>query len=414
MKHFTELRVLFAGEPVGLLVLDKRQYRFQYDAHWLQQGFDLAPQTMNFNNEPQLAKQSLFQGLHGVFHDSLPDGWGMLLMDRFFKRQFAWDRHEVTSLDRLAYLGTRAMGALEYQPTFPEDNIGESIDLGALVEDAERVLAGKSRAVLNQLRVLGGSPGGARPKVTLALAEDSDECVAGIAKLPEGFSHWLVKFHGQADPKDMGRIEKAYAELALQAGLEVPPSRLIQVKHAREQDDFFAVQRFDRIGDLKLHMLTLSGYLYADHRLPSLDYNALLAATAVLTKDLREVERAFRLMVFNVAMHNKDDHAKNFAFICGREDKWRLAPGYDLTFSTGMNNEHTTAINGVGNPTRKDLAVIAAAHGIHNWERIVVEVLRAVSGWRIVAKNYRVTKSSIEKIAKAIGSIEERLVSKRE
>jgi serine/threonine-protein kinase HipA len=422
MKHITELNVFLAGEPVGILAVRDRQIWFQYNAHWLQHGFDLAPQILNFNNQPQLAKSPVFQGLHGVFYDSLPDGWGMLLMDRFFKREFSWDPHDIVTLDRLAYLGKRAMGALEYEPVIVDDHISEVVHLNVLLDDAERVLTGKSHAILKQLQILGGSPGGARPKVTIALknnskennskANDSNECLAGYATLPDGFSHWLVKFRGQDDPKDMGRIEKSYAELACRAGLEVPASRLIAVPHKHQRDEFFAVQRFDRIGSTKQHMLTLSGYLYADHRVPSLDYNALLAATAALTKDMREVRRAFRLMVFNIATHNKDDHAKNFAFISDRTGIWRLAPAYDLTFSQGMNNEHTTAINGAGHPAYKDIVAIAKAHGITDYENIVLEVFTAAAKWKEVAKNYRVKKSTIKKISDALDAIAQRIYIK--
>jgi serine/threonine-protein kinase HipA len=412
MKHVEQLKVLFAGEPVGILALRQRQYWFQYDAYWLQHGFNLAPQVMAFDNVPQLAKSPVFQGLHGVFYDSLPDGWGLLLMDRFFKQQYGWDRHEVTGLDRLAYLGKRAMGALEFEPVLANEVINEEIQLDVIAEEAERVLQGDSHAVVTQLRILGGSPGGARPKVTVALAAASNQCVAGYAALPSGFNHWLVKFHSMTDPADMGCIEKAYAELAALAGIVMPSSRLIQVKHSDEREElFFAVQRFDRAGEIKYHMLTLCGFLYADFRLPALDYHALLAAAAVLTKDMREVERAFRLMVFNVAVHNKDDHAKNFAFICDREGVWRLAPGYDLTFSMGMNNEHTTSINGSGNPSWSDIAAVAAAHGIQHGEKIVAEVLAAVKQWKAVAEKYQVSASSQALISNELAKIKHRLAS---
>jgi serine/threonine-protein kinase HipA len=412
MKHITDLNVFLSGASVGKLAVRNRQIWFQYDASWLQHGFDLAPQMLNFDNQPQLAKAPIFYGLPGVFYDSLPDGWGMLLMDRFFKREFSWDPHEITPLDRLAYLGTRTMGALEYAPAIANDVISEVVHLNKLVEDAEHILAGKSQAVLKQLSVLGGSPGGARPKVTIALADDSDDsndCFAGQIALPDGFSHWLVKFRGENDSKDMGRIEKAYLELAAQAGLEVPRSRLISVQHKQQRDDFFAVQRFDRVNNNKRHMITLGGYLYADYRLPSLDYNTVLAATAALTKDVREVQRSFRLMVFNIATHNKDDHAKNFSFIHD-QGIWRLAPGYDLTFSQGMNNEHSTAINGQGNPTYQDITALAQAHGIANYADIVTEVFAAVAHWPEVAKNYNVTKSSIKKISTAMDSIKKHLI----
>lgn len=409
MKHITQLQVSFADEPVGILALRDRQCWFQYDAHWIQQGFDLSPQTLDFTSSPQLPKLPIFQGLHGVFHDSLPDGWGLLLMDRFFKRQFDWDYQEITPFDRLAYLGKRSMGALEYEPAVIEEPINDTVNLMGLAEEAERVLEGQTNIILNQLRILGGSPGGARPKVTVGLSDEHDECIAGITSLPKKFSHWLVKFHGILDPKDMGRIEKMYAELASKAGLEMPPSRLIHLRQGRRQEDFFAVQRFDRNGNHKCHMLTLSGYLYADHRVPSIDYDALLTATQILTKDLNEVKRAFRLMVFNIITHNKDDHAKNFCFLRNRTGDWRLAPGYDLTFSQGMNNQHATAIYGSGNPSRKEIQKIAETYEIDDWENIFNEVFDAILYWKKIAKKYDVTVTSINRIDKAFHDIKKQL-----
>jgi len=409
MNHLTQLQVLFAGELVGTLATHHRQYWFQYDSHWIQYGFDLSPQTLNFTIEPQLAKLPVFQGLHGIFHDSLPDGWGLLLMDRFFKRELGWDYQKVTPLDRLAYLGHRAMGALEYEPVIGEEKTNDLVDLMTLAQDAECVLAGKSKAILNQLRILGGSPGGARPKVTIGLADHSDDCIAGLTVLPKGFSPWLVKFRSEQDPKDLGRIEKVYAELAILAGIKIPPNRLIHVSQGRRSEDFFAVQRFDRQSQEKYHMLSLGGYIYADHRAPSIDYQAFLAATAMLTKDIREIERAYRLMVFNVVMHNKDDHAKNFCFLHPRRGDWHLAPGYDLTFNHGMNNEHITAINGNGNPSRKDLKALANAHDIQHWEKIIDEVLAATDHWQALAKNYQVTSASVNRITRALNLIKKQL-----
>jgi len=409
MKHVTQLKVLFSGEPVGLLLLRDRQCWFQYDAHWLQHGFDLSPQTMPFSIQPQLPLEPTFHGLHGVFHDSLPDGWGLLLMDRFFKRQFHWDPHEITLTDRLASLHKRPMGALEYEPAMQEEVVSETVDLMALAHDAERVLSGKSRAVLNQLRLLGGSPGGARPKVTVGLSENSDECVSGLTDLPAGFSHWLVKFRGMDDPKDAGCIEKSYMDMAVMAGIKMPRGRLIQLTEGKKHEVFYAVERFDREGNIKRHMLTLSGYLYADHRLPSLDYNALLTATGRLTHDIQEIRRAFRLMVFNILAHNRDDHTKNFAFLHSRSGQWELAPGFDLTFSSGMGNQHTTAINGSGNPSRKDIQTIAVAHSIDNWESILDEVMLATTHWKNIAMQNQVTKQSIKQIAAAIDTIRKRL-----
>jgi serine/threonine-protein kinase HipA len=409
MKHIEKLRVLCEGKTVGEILFQNQQYWFQYDTTWLKQGFDLSPQTLPFNALPQKAPDLLFRGLHGIFYDSLPDGWGLLLMDRFFKQKFNWDPHQINHLDRLAYLGPHAMGALEYEPILLREEIDESINLANLAIDAKRLLAGKTKALLNQLRIQGGSPGGARPKITVALSSTKDECLSGFSNLLPGFDHWIVKFRSETDPKEIGRIEKTYADLAAKAGLRVPENRLIQVRQENTREIYFASKRFDREGNEKLHILSLCAYVYADFRLPSLDYNSLLAATLVLTKNIQEVKMAFRLMIFNILTHNKDDHTKNFTFIHTQKGEWQLAPAYDLTFSSGMNNQHTTAINGSGNPKRSDIQAIAKAHHITDWEIILEEVIKAVNHWPFIAQQNRVPKNSIKRIEKTLQAIQEKI-----
>jgi serine/threonine-protein kinase HipA len=407
----SRLAVRIADRNVGTLALGERgRIYFQYDPAWIAQGFDLAPGSLDFNPSVQLPKRpEVFDGLHGVFHDSLPDGWGLLLMDRFFRQTLAGPMQTITPLDRLAYLGDRGMGALEYAPALSVGGAPETVDLAALVQAAQAVLAGKTPVVLNQLRIQGGSPGGARPKVTVALAEDGATCRSGFDPLPAGYEHWLVKFRARDDPPDMGRIEQAYASMARLAGVETAESRLIPVRIARRIEALFAARRFDRHGDVKRHVLTLSGYLYASHRHPSIGYDSVLGATHHLTGDLREVERAFRLMAFNVLTHNKDDHTRNFSFLY-HNGVWRLAPAYDLTFSAGMRGEHATDIAGSGNPGLPQVRQIARQAGISHWRDILEEVRAAASQWRSLARQWGVAKSRISAIGKALVEIDRRFV----
>ena len=256
--------------------------------------------------------------------------------------------------------------------------------------------------------IQGGSPGGARPKVTVALSDDAAICQSGFSPLPEGYDHWLVKFRARDDPPDMGRIEQVYAAMARLAGVETPESRLIPVRIGQRTEALFATRRFDRDGNEKRHVLTLSGYLYASHRYPSVGYDSVLGATLHLTRDVREVARALRLMVFNVLAHNKDDHARNFSFI-RHESGWRLAPAYDLTFSAGMRNEHATDIAGSGNPGLKQIEQIARQAGIENWREIVEQVRTATSQWRPLAQESGVAKARISAIGKALAEIDRRL-----
>lgn len=405
----SKLQVLYDGKPVGQLAENQGSIVFQYDPAWLRDGFDLAPGSMPFVEGAMPPLRTVFDGLHGVFNDSLPDGWGLLLMDRALKQYRGLDRAQITPLDRLAYMGHRCMGALSYQPELMPERDRQPIDLADIAAQSERVLDGETTEVLEALRICGGSPGGARPKVTVALSEDMKHCVSSFDGLPAGYSHWIVKFrnhnrHGAGDPIDIGRLEMAYADMARAAGLDLPKTHLVELKVNGKDEAFFAVKRFDRVGSHKIHFLSLAGYAYANHRVPSLDYSSgVLAATKKLTRSDDEVEKAFRLMVFNVFAHNKDDHAKNFAYLLNPADGvWRLAPAYDLTFNAGMANQHTTSINGSGNPTLADIKKVAAERKIKNWVAVVDDVRRAVDQWPEFADKHGMAKTRVSEIKRAL------------
>lgn len=407
IRHLQQLEVLFDGRRVGVLrQTTPREILFQYDATWLRDGFDLSPHTLLWTPAAQPAPDLLFEGLHGVFNDSLPDGWGLMLMDRELQRSAGWRRQEIGKLDRLAYIGDRAMGGLEYRPAY-DTTPKDTVDLSELAKAVRAVLDGQTEEVLEQLRIQGGSPGGARPKVTIARHPRSGHCISGFDTVPDGYDHWLVKFRSKEDPPDMPNIEQSYAQMAQAAGVEMPVSTLVSVGIDHEQDTAFAVQRFDRIGSRKLHAVSLCGYLYADFRAPSVDYEAVLGATQQITRDYNEVLRAFRLMVFNVLTHNKDDHTKNFSFLYDGA-RWRLSPGYDLTFSHGMGGEHTTAVEGSGNPGAKDVLKLASRFAIKEAVAIVQQVRGAVAQWTRIATAANVSPEYIDKYLNAFTAIDQR------
>jgi serine/threonine-protein kinase HipA len=409
-----KLRVLCDGKLVGQLAEKDGRIVFQYDSAWLDNGFDLAPSSLEFDGLANHARRMDFQGLHGVFNDSLPDGWGLLLMDRTLKKYCDLERSKITPLDRLAYMGHRGMGALEYQPELLPEQDGKLIDLADIAAQSEKILRGESSDVLEELRICGGSPGGARPKVTVAFSENMETCSSNFGDLPEGFSNWIVKFRNDSryengDPMDIGRLEMAYADMARAAGLELSKTHLIELTVNRKHEAFFAVQRFDRNVSRKIHFLSLAGYAYADHRVPCLDYSSgILAATKKITKSDAEVEKAFRLMLFNVLAHNKDDHSKNFAYLLDPSSRgaWHLAPAYDLTFNTGMANNHTTSINGSGNPGFSDLEKVAVERKVTNWRRVLDDVRGAIARWPEFASSYGMTKARIKAIQKELNAID--------
>ncbi len=411
MSHITKLKVSIGRRVVGTLARDAdNQIYFEYDHDWLASGFDLSPKTLTFSDAPQTARDPLFGGLHGVFNDSLPDGWGLLLMDREFKKRFGWSPGEIGALDRLAYIGSRAMGAIEYEPVYEQEPFQEEVDLLQLATAAAAVLQGSAQDVLTELRIQGGSPGGARPKVTVARSKSNQTYLSGFQDLPPGYSHWIVKFRSENDANDMGCAEKAYAEMANAAGVFMPPSDIVTIGDKKKTERFFAVRRFDRFGSNgRRHVISLAGLLYANFRVPCLDYQTVLSATSQLTHDVAEVKRAFRLMVFNVLAHNKDDHAKNFAFIhTGKE--WRLSPAFDLTYSTGMGGEHTTAILGHGNPGPDHMLKLGKLFHLEKAEQIIGEVRYAVALWPEIAKRWKVTSRYSSEIQNALTKIDERFL----
>ncbi len=239
MKHATSLEVFMGGEHVGTLVADtKGKIWFAYGKEWSAHGFGLSPMRPfspafagALDTSAFKSKNDHFDGLHGVFNDSLPDGWGLLLMDRVLEEKLAWERHAITPLDRLSYIGGRAMGALEYRPAMAFDESSEEPVLSSLAEAALSVQEGSAGKILESLRIQGGSPGGASPKVTVALNKDGTRCMSGFSSIPADFDHWIVKFRAEKhDPPCIGRIEKAYAEMASQAGITMPEARLVTVR----------------------------------------------------------------------------------------------------------------------------------------------------------------------------------------
>lgn len=408
MKSVTALSVRLQGARVGELVAIPRQgLFFSYDPGWLASGFNLAPFHMDFSVNPQRAADLLlFSGLHGAFSDSLPDGWGLLLMDRFFRSELSVERSAIGPLDRLAYMGNRSMGALEYVPMFETIESTEDLDLAALYEASQTILSGSTDEVITSLRLAGGSPGGARPKAVIGLSADKRRAVSSFGQMPEGYEHWLIKFRNEDEHRDSGAIEQVYALMARKAGVEISESELFEVETAKGIERFFATKRFDRESDAKRHMLTASAILYADFRAPSLDYADLLRATWAMTKDAVEVEKMARLMVFNALAHNRDDHAKNFSFFGGLAG-WKMAPAYDLTFSTtgGRGNEHTTAFAGRGNPSRKAIVEVCKAFSFLKPVHYIEQTLDAFAGWTAHCAERDVDKAQSRNLLTALESV---------
>jgi serine/threonine-protein kinase HipA len=396
-----EVRLDWGDEqiPVGTLAEQEHRVYFEYAPGFLAKPLPISPFKLPPRRELFEHAEREFAQLFGVFNDSLPDGWGLLLMDREFRKQGV---RNPSPLDRLAYIGTRGMGALTYHPAATGDEDERlRIDLDALARQAERILEGSPEEVLPALRIAGGSPGGARPKLIVGVSE-TGALVSGAAELPAGYRHFLIKFGAQGDPADIGAIELAYSHMARAAGVAVPEARLFETSDGGR---YFGAERFDRRGNARLHMHTLGGLLHASHRIPSLDYEGFLRATLWLTRDQSQVEEGFRRMAFNVFAHNRDDHVKNFSYLMRRNGEWALAPAYDLVFSHGPGGQHTMALGGEAErPGTGDMLRVAEASAIGGSRtlEIIEQVRDVVAQWPHFASEAGVSDASSREIGKRI------------
>ena len=410
-----KLEVHFTRRPgdslhVGTLAEDRGRVYFEYAPTFLTIGLNLSPFRLPL--EPGLFEHTdrEFGPLPGVFDDSLPDGWGLLLMDRHFRSR-GLNLAEVSPLDRLSWLGTRTMGALTYHPPTDRENVDATVfDLHDLAHQSQEILAGTAVDVLPQLLRAGGSPGGARPKVLVGFDPSTGDVISGEDDLPEGFEHWIVKFAAKADTPDAGAIEYAYALMAVAAGIDMPPTRLFETA---EGDRFFGIKRFDRgstgspqANNRRYHVHTFGNLIQSNFRIPSADYADLLKATSLLTRNHQDVLRAFRRMAFNVLAHNRDDHVKNFAFILDDiTGEWSLTPAYDLLYTPGPGGEHTMSLAGEGkNPGRSHMLRLAEQAAVSNREAtaIINEVQAAVARWKDHATQVGVSPASIQQIAQSL------------
>ena len=334
MIDIKKINVLLRDEPVGTLQRDPANgvCVFEYDKEWLANGFSLSPTELPLQSGLFYADKDKFGGGFAVFEDSLPDGYGLYLLDRMLRKQNT-SLIELNPLQRLSIIGTAGMGALTYLPMMTgfhaQKELEDIAQLDNLQEEALKVLSEKGVGDESYLYYNSANSGGARPKTALRNQDGS---------------HWLVKFRHVYDPEDIGKSEFLYMKTARACGITIPRIGLVK-------DRYFAIERFDFAPDgKKRHVVTAAALLKTDFRKQDVDYTNLLALTGFLTQDPDQVEEMFRRMVMNLVAVNKDDHAKNFSFLCD-DGKWSLAPAYDITYSPlGSNGEHATSLFYNGNP----------------------------------------------------------------
>ena len=418
-KPVHAIEVSVWGQKVGAVAFDSRlrHYAFEYDPGFVPAGIELAPLTMPlahasapfiFTDLPE----ATYKLLPAMLADALPDDFGNALVNRWMAVHGV--RHEdITALDRLAYMGRRGMGALEFRPARgPSAKASSALSLAGLVETARRAVCGQldsddmAQAALAQIIRVGTSAGGARAKAVVAWNPQTDEIRAGQFDADEGFEHWLLKFDGMGEDKelggsqDYGRIEYAYANMAVAAGLEMSPCRLLE-EGARAH---FMTKRFDRSGNRKHHMQTLCAMAHLDYRRKaSHDYNQLFQVLDRLGLGYEAREEMFRRMAFNVMAANCDDHPKNFAFLLRQGEPWTLAPAYDVTHAHNpggeWTNQHLMSVNGrFRDISREDLLLVADRFGVGTAGRVLEQVSAAVAAWPDFAREAGVSSQECGRI----------------
>lgn len=406
---------------VGAVALDPKlgYYAFEYDAAWRRRGIELAPRTMPTSAlNPTFAFPLLgesFKRLPGLLADALPDDFGNALIDAWMGTK-GIRKEEITSLDRLAYMGRRGLGALEFKPAKgAKMESARPLEMKALVEAARKVLHGnfdgdmQAQAALANMIKVGTSAGGARAKAVIAWHPQTGEIRSGQFDTGDGFEHWLLKFDGVGrdaelgSPADYGRIEYAYFLMAtLHAGIVMAPSRLL-LENGRAH---FMTKRFDRAGNRKHHLQSLCALSHLDYKQRATHaYEQYFIAIRDLGLGDTALEQAFRRMAFNVMARNCDDHTKNFSFLLPAGGRWELAPAYDVTHAHNpageWTSQHLMSVNGrFDDITRDDLLTVADRFSIPRADAALADVRTAVDYWPGAAAEAGLAEDKARQVAR--------------
>lgn len=333
---------------------------FEYTSEALQKGLELSPLHLKLQKEAYSNFPNFQFRLPGLIADCLPDGWGLYLMDKIFRKQGLLTE-AISPLDRLCFLGNRTMGALSFEPSLDQKLEFKDLTVLKIAQEVHKLVSDHASKALPQLALLGGSPHGARPKV--AVNYDPISKIISTKNIRNG-NPWIFKFPAAGEHKEVCAIELLYTQLARKVGIEVFETEYLDLSKTLSA---FGMKRFDRKNHNRVPTHTVAGALHANYRIPSsVDYLSFLRLTRLMTKDEREVQKAFLQCVFNVVFNNRDDHPKNFSFLMNEQKCWKLTPAYDLTFSRGPGGEHQMDICGEGkNPDLSHLLELARGGGIN-------------------------------------------------
>lgn len=408
MSEFATARVMLQGQQVGVLAESSDGQRiFEYDPDFQRSGLEISPIMLPLRTSgpqifPELVRSRTFEGLPGVFSDSLPDAFGTRLINRHFAD--LGQTRAATPVQRLLYVADRGPGALSYEPAESRgEGIERALDVRELVDQARRVINGDTEGAVSEIMRVGATVGGARPKALVLWDRERNRVRSGHARPRDGEEYWIIKFDGvtrdsgglenrsTSGPGPWGRVEFVYSRMARAAGIEMTETHLL-----RDGDlGHFMTRRFDRTGPRpadRTHMHTLGGMLHVDYAVQyQLGYEDYFDTMRLLGLDQPQVNQAFRRMVFSVATVNFDDHLKNFAFLMDPDGQWRLSPAYDVAFAENddWTRQHQMSVNGKFRGIRRaDLMQVGRAFDLPAHGRdIIDEVLGSLDLWRREAQD---------------------------
>lgn len=409
------IQVQLWNKDVGLLSWDDNKgcSVFQFDKDFIQYGWNIAPLIAPLDSAyvqksfPMSGnKEKLYGGLPEFIADSLPDYWGNIVFQKWMEANHLQPK-SVNAVDRLSFIGKRAMGALEFQPAHIQEDASINIELSSLYELANRLFLDRqdinidmsNNLIMEDLYKVGTSAGGQRPKAIIGMDEDTGIIRSGQADLPPNFNHYILKFDtSKRDELPITKVEMAYYLMAKDAGINMMPSKLVEIEGRQN----FLTQRFDRHNGKKIHTQTLAAMSsFADA------YEDLFVVGRKLNLSADEQSQQYRRMVFNVIAENVDDHTKNFSFIMLPNGEWHISPAYDILFSADPDshfyrNHELTILGKRKNITKQDLLLFAQRQDIKNAASIIDEVTEVVMNFKTYAEKVEIDDYWIKKIMRVI------------
>ena len=406
-----EVEAFIFGKKIGTILLKDGIVYFEYDKEFKTSNLEISPLKLplSLNGVYTNNEDRYFEGLAGVFHDTLPDKFGTKVIERYFESKNI-PPHELTVIQKLMFVGDKSIGAITYKPVahkIEEEKNNELIELQNFYENAKKIISGDAIEVVDEMLNFmdsAASAGGARAKAIIGYNCKTQELISGVKReFKKDFDHYLIKFDIQKNDgrsSDYTKLEYIYMNMAKEVGIDVPKIELLTHGNLAH----YLIKRFDRVNSEALHLHSVAGLTHTNFNIPMhYSYDELLRLTRYLTGSQQDVNEQFKRMIFNIVGRNQDDHAKNFAFMMNKNGIWNLSPAFDITYSngTGYTKNHQLSLNGkTNNFTLNDILQLAKKHSIK--ENIAKEYLEQIvevfSKFKKKAKEIDVREQTLSRI----------------